>query len=47
VQIGFQGELAEIVVVTHKVREGDFRRSLEQMQANPAIDSIASIIRVL
>ncbi|HLO88298.1 MAG TPA: homoserine dehydrogenase [Nostocaceae cyanobacterium] len=47
VQTGFQGELAEIVVVTHDVREGDFRQALAQIQTLAAVDSIASILRVL
>nr|WP_174764047.1 MULTISPECIES: homoserine dehydrogenase [unclassified Anabaena] len=47
VQTGFQGELAEIVVVTHDVREGDFRQALEEIQALSSIDSIPSILRVL
>jgi homoserine dehydrogenase len=47
VQIGFQDNLAEIVVVTHQVREGNFRKALEHLNANPAIHSIASVIRVL
>ena len=47
VQIGFQEELAEIVVVTHDVREGDFRQALAEISSSDAIDSIPSIIRVL
>jgi homoserine dehydrogenase len=47
VQTGFQGELAEIVVVTHDVREGDFRQALDEIQALSSIDSIPSILRVL
>lgn len=47
VQTGFQGELAEIVVVTHDVREGEFRQALAEIQSLPAIDSIPSILRVL
>ncbi|NEP55928.1 MAG: homoserine dehydrogenase [Symploca sp. SIO2G7] len=47
VQTGFQGELAEIVVVTHDVREGNFRQALEQIRIFDAIDSIPSILRVL
>ncbi|MGI0481557.1 homoserine dehydrogenase [Geminocystis sp. CENA526] len=47
VQIGFQGELAEIVVVTHKVREGNFRSAIEEIQSLNAIKNIPSIIRVL
>jgi homoserine dehydrogenase len=47
VQTGFQGELAEIVVVTHDVKEGDFRQALAEIQTLEAIDSIPSILRVL
>ncbi|MBE9198818.1 MULTISPECIES: homoserine dehydrogenase [unclassified Nodularia (in: cyanobacteria)] len=47
VQTGFQGELAEIVVVTHDVREGDFRQALAEIQNLEAIDSIPSLLRVL
>ncbi|MBD2664606.1 homoserine dehydrogenase [Richelia sinica] len=47
VQTGFHGQLAEIVVVTHDVREGDFRQALAEIAAMPAINSIPSIFRVL
>jgi homoserine dehydrogenase len=47
VQTGFQGGLAEIVVVTHDVREGDFRQALAEIQNLEAIDSIPSLLRVL
>lgn len=47
VQTGFQDELAEIVVVTHDVREGNFRQALEEIRNLEAIDSIPSILRVL
>jgi homoserine dehydrogenase len=47
VQTGFQGNLAEIVVVTHEVREGDFRQALQEIAALEAVDSIPSILRVL
>ncbi|BAZ28392.1 homoserine dehydrogenase [Cylindrospermum sp. NIES-4074] len=47
VQTGFQGELAEIVVVTHDVREGDFRQALAEIHTLEAIDSIPSLLRVL
>ncbi len=47
VQTGFQGDRAEIVVVTHDVREGDFRQALAEIQALKAIDSIPSMLRVL
>lgn len=47
VQTGFHGELAEIVVVTHDVKEGDFRQALAEIKSLEAIDSIPSILRVL
>ncbi|MGK7878414.1 MAG: homoserine dehydrogenase [Xenococcaceae cyanobacterium] len=48
VQIGFQDEFAEIVVVTHDVREGNFRQALNEIRSSvDAIDSIPSILRVL
>nr|WP_016876431.1 homoserine dehydrogenase [Chlorogloeopsis fritschii] len=47
VQTGFQGELAEIVVVTHDVREGDFRQALAEIHTLEAVDSIPSLLRVL
>ena len=47
VQTGLQGELAEIVVVTHDVCEGDFRQALAEIRAMPAIHSIPSTLRVL
>jgi homoserine dehydrogenase len=47
VQTGFQGDCAEIVVVTHAVREGDFRAALDEIQALDAVDSIPSLLRVL
>ncbi len=47
VQIGFREELAEIVVVTHDVREGNFRQALAEIQTLEAVDSIPSILRVL
>ncbi len=47
VQTGFQGELAEIVVVTHDVKEGNFRQALAEIRSLSAIDSIPSLLRVL
>ncbi|HBL09923.1 MAG TPA: homoserine dehydrogenase [Cyanobacteria bacterium UBA11162] len=47
VQTGFRGDLAEIVVVTHDVREGNFRQALEEIRALDAVDTIPSILRVL
>ena len=47
VQTGIHNQLAEIVVVTHDVREGNFRQALEEIQSLDIIDSIPSILRVL
>ena len=47
VQTGFQGDRAEIVVVTHDVSEGDFESALAEIRGLDSIDSIPSIIRVL
>ncbi|AFZ31323.1 homoserine dehydrogenase [Gloeocapsa sp. PCC 7428] len=47
VQIGLQGDLAEIVVVTHDVREGNFHSSLAEIRTLEAVDSIPSVLRVL
>lgn len=47
VQIGIRDQLAEIVVVTHNVKEGSFRQALAEIQKLDAIDSIPSILRVL
>lgn len=47
VQTGVQGELAEIVVVTHDVREGNFHQALKEIRALEAIHSIPSLLRVL
>ncbi len=47
VQTGFQGDFAEIVVVTHAVREGNFRTALDEIKALDSVDSIPSLLRVL
>ncbi|MGA9381002.1 MAG: ACT domain-containing protein, partial [Phormidium sp.] len=47
VQTGFRGNFAEIVVVTHDVREGYFRQALAEIRTLDAVDSIASLLRVL
>ncbi len=47
VQIGFQEKLAEIVVVTHDVKEGNFGQALAEIKSLGEIDSIPSILRVL
>lgn len=47
VQTGIHKHLAEIVVVTHNVREGDFHQALAEIRQLEAVDSIPSILRVL
>jgi homoserine dehydrogenase len=47
VQIGMREGLAEIVVITHDVREGNFRQALEEIQTLDTAVSIPSILRVL
>ncbi|AFY96554.1 homoserine dehydrogenase [Chamaesiphon minutus] len=47
VQTGFQGDRAEIVVVTHEVSEGDFESALAEIRGLDSIASIPSIVRVL
>lgn len=47
VQTGVQEQLAEIVVVTHDVKEGNFRSSLAEIRSLEAVDSVPSLLRVL
>jgi homoserine dehydrogenase len=47
VQTGFQDDFAEIVVVTHAVREGDFHKALDELRSLEAVESIPSLLRVL
>ena len=47
VQTGFKEDLAEIVVVTHDVKEGNFEQALKEIRTLEAIDSIPSLLRVL
>ena len=47
VQIGIKEELAEIVVVTHDVKEGNFRQALAEIKNLDAVSSIPSVLRVL
>ena len=47
VQTGFHENLAEIVVVTHDVLEGNFHQALNEIESLDAIESIPSILRVL
>ncbi len=47
VQTQKRGEEAEIVVVTHDVQEGRFRRALAELEALVSIDQAATVLRVL
>ncbi|WP_416670736.1 homoserine dehydrogenase [Egbenema bharatensis] len=47
VQIGLRDNRAEIVVITHHVREGNFRQALQEIKAVDAIADIPSTLRVL
>lgn len=47
VQVGIREGLAEIVVVTHDVPEGNFRKALTEIEAMAAIERVASVLRVL
>ncbi|MEM7772137.1 MAG: homoserine dehydrogenase [Cyanobacteria bacterium P01_E01_bin.6] len=47
VQIGMKDKRAEIVVVTHEVREGDMRQALEEIKSSDTVASVPSLLRVL
>ncbi|MBD2635006.1 homoserine dehydrogenase [Limnothrix sp. FACHB-881] len=47
VQTEVNGDEAQVVVVTHAVREGDFRAALADIHASDAIRSVASVLRVI
>jgi homoserine dehydrogenase len=47
VQIGFKDNLAEIVVITHHVKEGNFQNAIANIRSLQAVNDIPSIIRVL
>lgn len=47
VQIGLRDHLAEIVVITHDVREGNFRAAVAELQSLEIVNSIPSVLRVL
>ncbi len=47
VQAGIRDRFAEIVVVTHDVREGNFRKALDEIRAMPEIEKVANVLRVL
>lgn len=47
VQTDIRDSNAEIVVVTHHVQEGDFRKALSQIESLDAVITVASLLRVL
>ncbi|MFM7426852.1 MAG: ACT domain-containing protein, partial [Elainella sp.] len=47
VQIGMRDSMAEIVVITHDVREGNFRQALEEIRQFDTFAQIPSVLRVL
>jgi len=47
VQTDVRGDMAEIVVVTHDVREGNFRQALDEIRTYATVNEIASTFRVL
>lgn len=47
VQIGLQDNLAELVIVTHEVQEGEFQKAVTVLKESGDVDSIASVLRVL
>ena len=46
VQIGLQNDRAEIVVITHHVREGNFRAALEEIRSFESV-TVPSVLRVV
>ena len=47
VQIGMQDHRAEIVVVSHEVKEANCQKALDELREFPEIHSVASVLRVL
>ncbi|ASC72436.1 Homoserine dehydrogenase [Halomicronema hongdechloris C2206] len=47
VQIGLQEDCAEIVIVSHEVKEADFQAALTEIGGYGEIKSVASVLRVL
>jgi len=47
VQTGMRDGSAEIVVITHYVREGNFRQALAEIRSMESVQTIASVLRVL
>jgi homoserine dehydrogenase len=46
-QMGFHGDLAEIVIVTHDVKEGNFQSAIGEICQMEFLDTVASSLRVL
>ncbi|HBT46438.1 MAG TPA: homoserine dehydrogenase [Peptococcaceae bacterium] len=46
IQVGMVGEQAELVFITHLVRERNLREALEILKGLPVVNQIASVIRV-
>jgi homoserine dehydrogenase len=47
VQIGLRDRQAEIVVITHCVKEGNFRQALDEIRSFDAVSNVPSVLRVL
>ena len=47
VQIDMRGEIAEIVVVTHEVKESNFQTALDELREFAEIQRVPSVLRVL
>jgi homoserine dehydrogenase len=47
VQIGLRDNQAEIVVITHCVKEGNFRKALDEIRSFDAVSNVPSVLRVL
>ncbi|HIK45588.1 MAG TPA: homoserine dehydrogenase [Leptolyngbyaceae cyanobacterium M65_K2018_010] len=47
VQIGLRDNYAEIVIVSHEVKEAHFQTALDDLRGFPEIHSVASVLRVL
>jgi homoserine dehydrogenase len=47
VQIDMRGEIAEVVVVTHEVKESNFQTALDELRECSEIQSVPSVLRVL
>jgi len=41
-----RGETADVVMITHKAREGQMRRVLERLRALPVVKEVSNVIRV-